>query len=107
MRLVHPPDWLIQRHTCNRAEQNELDARNRSSPFALERKPSRHGAFGTWLCAKKGRGAFMSHTIQYIADATRILSLLNPETIERMAALFVDLRNRGGRLFILGVGGSA
>jgi len=49
----------------------------------------------------------MSHTTEYLADATRIISLLDAEAIERMAEMLVALRSRGGRLFILGVGGSA
>jgi D-sedoheptulose 7-phosphate isomerase len=49
----------------------------------------------------------MSYTTEYIAEATQILARLDPATIERMAALLVELRERGGRLFFLGVGGSA
>ena len=49
----------------------------------------------------------MSHTRQYIADATQILGMLDQDAIERMVSLLVELRERGGRLFFLGVGGSA
>src|SRR5262245_15414832 len=49
----------------------------------------------------------MAHTSQFIAEATRILAQLDQHAIERMADLLVDLRTRGGRLFFLGVGGSA
>src|SRR6516165_10538583 len=49
----------------------------------------------------------MSHTNEYIADATQILTLLDQEVIDRMVDLLVELRKRGGRLFFLGVGGSA
>jgi len=49
----------------------------------------------------------MSYTTEYIAEATQILAQLDTAVIERMAALLVDLRERGGRLFFLGVGGSA
>jgi D-sedoheptulose 7-phosphate isomerase len=49
----------------------------------------------------------MSHTTEYLADATRILSLLDGQVIDRMVEMLVALRSRGGRLFILGVGGSA
>jgi len=44
---------------------------------------------------------------EYLAEAKRILELLDSEAIEKMAALLLNLRTRGGRLFILGVGGSA
>jgi D-sedoheptulose 7-phosphate isomerase len=49
----------------------------------------------------------MSYTAEYIAEATQILARLDQPAIERMAELLVDLRERGGRLFFLGVGGSA
>jgi D-sedoheptulose 7-phosphate isomerase len=49
----------------------------------------------------------MPHTEQYIADAREILSRLDVAAIERMTALLLGLRTRNGRLFILGVGGSA
>jgi D-sedoheptulose 7-phosphate isomerase len=49
----------------------------------------------------------MSHTTEYIADATRILAQLDAGAIEKMVGLLAELRERGGRLFFLGVGGSA
>jgi D-sedoheptulose 7-phosphate isomerase len=49
----------------------------------------------------------MSYTTNYIAEATQILSRLDTMAIERMVELLVELRERGGRLFFLGVGGSA
>src|ERR687885_848385 len=49
----------------------------------------------------------MSYTTEYIAEATQILARLDTAAIERMVRLLVDLRERGGRLFFLGVGGSA
>jgi len=49
----------------------------------------------------------MSHTASYLADAIKIISCLDAGAIERMVAKMVELRERGGRLFVLGVGGSA
>ncbi len=49
----------------------------------------------------------MSHTHEYIADATRILAQLDAGAIDKMVGLLAELRERGGRLFFLGVGGSA
>jgi D-sedoheptulose 7-phosphate isomerase len=49
----------------------------------------------------------MSHTTEYIQDAMRILSQLDHQAIDRMVALLADVRKRGGRVFFLGVGGSA
>lgn len=49
----------------------------------------------------------MSFTEQYIVEAIEILRKLNIEAIESMVRILVDTRVRGGRLFFLGVGGSA
>jgi D-sedoheptulose 7-phosphate isomerase len=49
----------------------------------------------------------MSHAAQFLAEAKRVIDGLDPEVIERMAALLEQVRKHGGRLFILGVGGSA
>src|SRR5437667_8671628 len=43
----------------------------------------------------------------YLAEAAQIVGELDVSAIEKMAGLLVDLRRRGGRLFILGVGGGA
>ena len=49
----------------------------------------------------------MNYAKRHIDEAIQALSALDVETIERMAALLTGLRERGGRLFFLGVGGSA
>jgi D-sedoheptulose 7-phosphate isomerase len=49
----------------------------------------------------------MSYTTDYIAEARQVLDRLDPAAIDRVAALLLDLRGRGGRLFVLGVGGGA
>ncbi len=49
----------------------------------------------------------MSPTEQYLAEAARILALLDVDAIDAVLARLVQLRERGGRLFFLGVGGSA
>jgi len=49
----------------------------------------------------------MSYSHQHLQEAAQIISQLNPETCERAVRLLGDVRARGGRLFILGVGGSA
>lgn len=43
----------------------------------------------------------------YLAEAVRIIGELDVSTIERVASLLAELRQRGGRLFVLGVGGGA
>ena len=49
----------------------------------------------------------MSYSKQHIGEAISILGQLNPDLIEKAVALLAAVRERGGRLFILGVGGSA
>lgn len=49
----------------------------------------------------------MSHTSDYLVEATRIIERMDCEAIERIAEGLVELRAKGGRLFLLGVGGSA
>jgi D-sedoheptulose 7-phosphate isomerase len=49
----------------------------------------------------------MSHTSEYLADAVRIIEQLDLSAIDRVVDHLVLLRKRGGRLFFLGVGGSA
>ena len=49
----------------------------------------------------------MSYAKQHLDEAVRIIERLDVDAIERMAELLADLRARGGRLFFLGVGGSA
>jgi D-sedoheptulose 7-phosphate isomerase len=49
----------------------------------------------------------MSHTTDFLQDATRILAQIDTQTLDRMVSMLVRLRERGGRLFVLGVGGSA
>lgn len=49
----------------------------------------------------------MSFARQYLAETTDIVSKLDEQTIERLVDLLVAVRQREGRLFFLGVGGSA
>ena len=49
----------------------------------------------------------MTFTSEYIAESIQVLSAIQPADIEAVASGLAALRDRGGRLFILGVGGSA
>ena len=49
----------------------------------------------------------MSYARQHLDEARRILDLIDVDAIEKMAELLAAVRARGGRLFFLGVGGSA
>jgi len=48
-----------------------------------------------------------TYSFQHLAETAEIVQKLQPETLENMVDLLADLRERGGRLFLLGVGGSA
>src|SRR3546814_10543022 len=49
----------------------------------------------------------MSHASVYFEEAARIAAEIDKEMVERLAGELARLRARGGRLFLLGVGGSA
>jgi len=49
----------------------------------------------------------MTFTEQFLAEAAEILTRIDTAAVEAVAALLADCRAHGGRLFILGVGGSA
>src|SRR3954464_13432806 len=49
----------------------------------------------------------MSYSRQHLREATEILTKLDPTLCEKAVELLVAVRAREGRLFILGVGGSA
>src|SRR5512146_367824 len=49
----------------------------------------------------------MTYTEQHLKEAQEVLQRLNTESIEKTVSTLAKVRQRGGRLFILGVGGSA
>jgi D-sedoheptulose 7-phosphate isomerase len=49
----------------------------------------------------------MTYTEQYLGEAGEILKQLDRDAVERMVDLLVTVREQGGRLFVLGVGGGA
>lgn len=49
----------------------------------------------------------MTYAQQHLREAGEIIDRLDPEAIEQVAALLVRIKRDGGRLFFLGVGGSA
>ncbi len=44
---------------------------------------------------------------QYLDEARRIIDQIDGSAVEKMTVLLVELRERGGRLFLVGVGGGA
>ncbi len=49
----------------------------------------------------------MSYSGEYLRETTEIISQLDTELCEKAVELLAAVRARGGRLFVLGVGGSA
>ena len=49
----------------------------------------------------------MNYVKEYLQEVHKIVDELNPEIIEKIVDLLIDLREAGGRLFFLGVGGGA
>jgi D-sedoheptulose 7-phosphate isomerase len=48
-----------------------------------------------------------TYAVQHLNEARQILDGIDADALERMAAIVADVRSSGGRLFFLGVGGSA
>jgi D-sedoheptulose 7-phosphate isomerase len=48
-----------------------------------------------------------SHSVTFLAAAADIANAIDPEQVDAMVRGLADVRDRGGRLFILGVGGGA
>src|SRR4249919_2111556 len=48
-----------------------------------------------------------SFSEQFVEESMHVLRDIDPNTIEQLALALATVRERGGRLFILGVGGSA
>jgi D-sedoheptulose 7-phosphate isomerase len=49
----------------------------------------------------------MSFSQQFLGEVAEVVRLTNPDILENAADRLAQVRDRGGRLFILGVGGSA
>ena len=49
----------------------------------------------------------MSYTQEHLAEAGRILALIDTERVEQIVRILASVRENGGRLFFIGVGGSA
>ena len=49
----------------------------------------------------------MNYSKQHLDEAVEITRAIDPETIEKIVDLLVEVKSTGGRLFVLGVGGSA
>ncbi len=49
----------------------------------------------------------MSYITQYLDEAVKIIEQLDSSRIEKMLKLLVEVREKGGRIFFLGVGGGA
>jgi D-sedoheptulose 7-phosphate isomerase len=49
----------------------------------------------------------MSYSKAHLEESIEITKAIDPEIIEKMVDLLADVKSKGGRLFVLGVGGSA
>ena len=49
----------------------------------------------------------MRYSEQHLRETAEVVAKLDPALCEKAVALLADVRSRGGRLFVLGVGGSA
>jgi D-sedoheptulose 7-phosphate isomerase len=49
----------------------------------------------------------MSFSKKHLAESIEITKAIDPEAVEKIVELLLDVKSTGGRLFVLGVGGSA
>jgi D-sedoheptulose 7-phosphate isomerase len=59
------------------------------------------------ICVTVEAESALSYVTDYLDESIRVIKQLDTAAIERMVELLVGVRERGGRLFILGVGGGA
>ncbi len=76
----------------------QLPGAQRPKKFTIDNQP-----LGYWLPKIRS----MSHITQYVADAISILQNIDQSQIEKMIKILLEIREKKGRLFFLGVGGSA
>src|SRR5919202_727055 len=58
------------------------------------------------LCPDE-EGVFMSFSERHLQEVRQIIDAIDIAPIERIVSILVQVRDNGGRLFFLGVGGSA
>jgi len=73
------------------------------------REKLRHDrGFGVYLQRYSRSGLSTSdYTANYLADIAKISSAIDPAKIDRIVGLFRQVRENGGRVFLIGVGGGA
>lgn len=49
----------------------------------------------------------MDYINRYLSEVRRVVDSLDPSAIQKTVDLLIDIRRKGGRIFFLGVGGSA
>ena len=49
----------------------------------------------------------MSYSLKHLSEANEIISKIDTDSIEKIVDIIVNLKSSGGRIFFLGVGGSA
>src|ERR1035438_4054118 len=107
-RRVHAIWPRSVRRCCCEGSSRDSRLQSGSTRSAHSLDSRRRGS--TWPAGSERRHApeeTMTHAAQFLSEAKQVIDGLNVEAIERMAAILEATRDRGGRLFILGVGGSA
>jgi D-sedoheptulose 7-phosphate isomerase len=79
----------------------------RCAAFVAQRESSGNGHTNGSKSEIQTKGNRMSYTGQFLDEAIDILKGFDVDAVERTVDLLVDTRERGGRLFFLGVGGGA
>ena len=95
--IGRPQDATTTRATCCRCSPRRASSLTRSMLQAQVRPQHLRGL----------QDAVVSFSESYLEETGRIVGELDPDPIERLATGLAEVRDGGGRLFVLGVGGSA
>jgi D-sedoheptulose 7-phosphate isomerase len=64
-------------------------------------------AAADWIVERLEQGDLMDFTARYLDEVREVAARIDRAAVEAVVTLLADVRARGGRLFVLGVGGSA
>ncbi len=107
-----PRRWTTTRPTTTPATCGRCSCGRGSGPsdIAVARHKFGLNTFAAAACPRStglAEGPMTSFTENYLGETRRILDALDPAAVEAVASDLAAVRARGGRLFVLGVGGSA
>ena len=107
-RRIEPSLLFATKSADQRAVYSGLAARDMLAGYEVFRRfyeiGTPAGLAETDRYLREGAMGISDHTKTYYEEVAAVAAAIDRSAIERMIGMLVDLRSRGGRLFILGVG---